>query len=462
LHQETALSDAHLLMQFIEQRDESAFATLVRRHGPMVMGVCRRVVQDPHDAEDAFQATFLILVRKAASITRRELLANWLYGVAYHTALKARAATMKRRAREKQVTEMPELAASESDPWSDELRALLDLELRRLPGKYRVPVILCDLEGQTRKKAAQLLGCPEGSLSSRLARARAMLAKRLVRHGLAVSAGSLTAVLAQRGASASVSSLVVSSTIKSAALIVAGRAAANGISPKVAALTEGVLKAMFLTKLKTSMLMLVAAFVVVIAVGSAYQVVATDPSDGHTPVQQQPPATTDKKTNQADDSAAAKRERENLQGSWQLIAYTDNGQDVPGDLVKQVQIDFQGDKMKLTPPLEVHERQVEGEKGKHIRFKLGQGDFEMTFQVDPANKPKSIDLTLPEDTEKRQVVRGIYSLENDRLTISLRPGDRPTAFTSKLGSEQMLCVMERKKPVAKPKDKQEKVRHTAF
>jgi RNA polymerase sigma factor (sigma-70 family) len=198
LDQETARSDADLLKQFIEQRDESAFATLVRRHGAMVLGVCRRVVQNPHDAEDAFQATFLILVRKAAALARRELLANWLHGVAYHTALKARAAAMKRRARERQVTAVPEVAAREVDLWSTELRALLDQELGRLPEKYRVAVILCDLEGKTRKAAARLLGCPEGSLSSRLARARALLAKRLARRGWAVAPGRLGLGAARR------------------------------------------------------------------------------------------------------------------------------------------------------------------------------------------------------------------------------------------------------------------------
>src|SRR5262249_25161328 len=156
----------------------AAFATLVRRHASMVMGVCLRVARDHHDAEDAFQTTFLILVRKAASIATRDLLANWLYGVAYHTALKARAVAMKRRAREKQLAEVPE-PAEEPRPASDELRVILDQELSCLPRKYRAPIVLCDLEGKTRKEAAQLVGCPEGSLSSRLSRARAMLAKRL-------------------------------------------------------------------------------------------------------------------------------------------------------------------------------------------------------------------------------------------------------------------------------------------
>jgi RNA polymerase sigma-70 factor (ECF subfamily) len=453
-HQDEALTDAQLLRQFIEHGDEAAFATIVRRHGTMVMGVCLRVIQNEHDAEDAFQATFLVLVRKAASIARRELLANWLYGVAHHTALKARAATMKRRAREKQIKDIPEPSRAAPDLWSDELQVFLDQELSRLPEKYRVPIILCDLEGKTRKEAARLLGCPEGSLSSRLARARAMLAKRLARHGLAVSGASLAAVLAQQGALACVPPLVVSAAVKSAALVAAGQTAAKGISPQVAALTEGVLKAMLLTKLKPSMLALGAGLVAILGVWSAYHAVARQPLDGNTIVQRQTPATAGKSSQRAEGSATAvKRELETLQGRWQLVACTEDGHDAPRDLVQRVQIDFQGDKMKFTPPLEFQEKQVVGETQKRVAFKLGEGDFDMTFQLDPTRKPKGIDLTLPVDIEKRQVVKGIYALAGDRLTICLRVGDRPSDFTSAPGSNQLLYVMKRKGPVAGPSGK---------
>src|SRR6202011_3597418 len=207
------LTDGQLLEGFISRREEAALAALVRRHGPMVWGVCRRVLPNYHDAEDAFQATFLVLVRRAASIASRELLANWLYGVAHQTALKARATAAKRKGRERQVTEMPEPAVTQQDQWRD-LQPLLDEELSRLPDKYRVPIVLCDLEGKTRKEAARQLGCPEGSVSSRLARARTMLAKRLSRHGLPVSGGVLAVVLAHSAASASVPTSVMTATIK--------------------------------------------------------------------------------------------------------------------------------------------------------------------------------------------------------------------------------------------------------
>jgi RNA polymerase sigma factor (sigma-70 family) len=244
------LTDAQLLEVYVRRREEAAMAALVRRHGPMVWGVCRRVLRNHHDAEDAFQATFLVFVRKAASLAIPELLANWLYGVAHQTALKARATTARRGARERQVTQMPEPAVTEQCLW-DDLQSLLDQELSRLPDKYRVALVLCDLEGKTRKEAARQLGVPEGTLAARLARGRRMLALRLARHGLAVSGGSLAMLLAHNSASASVPGAVVGSTMRAASLFAAGQAAAGGaLSAKAVAVAEGVLTTMFMTRLK--------------------------------------------------------------------------------------------------------------------------------------------------------------------------------------------------------------------
>jgi len=259
------LTDGQLLENYISRRDEAALADLVRRHGPMVWGVCRRVLQNYHDAEDAFQATFLVLVRKAAAVVPREMVANWLYGVAHQTALKARATASKRKVRERQMTEMPEPAPVGQDPWC-ELQPLLDEELSRLPDIYRIVVVLCDLEGKTRKAAARQLGVPEGTVAGRLARARVMLAKRLTRRGLALSAGALGAVFSQNLARASVPTSVVCSTIKAACLLAAGLAA-GVISNEVAALTQGVLRTMLLTKLKIVGTALLAVFV--LALGTA-------------------------------------------------------------------------------------------------------------------------------------------------------------------------------------------------
>jgi len=223
-------TDGRLLSAFISHRDEAAFEAIVRRHGPMVMGVCQRVLRNRHDAEDAFQTTFLVLVRKAGSIVGRELLANWLYGTAYNTALKAKAGAMKQRTRERQMPKIPEPQAPPQALWSD-LQSLLDRELSLLAEKYRAPVVLCDLQGRTRKEAAKQLGWSEGTLSGRLARARTMLAKRLARHSQAMSGGVLACVLSQNAVSASVSTTLVSSTVKAASLFVTGQAAATGIVP---------------------------------------------------------------------------------------------------------------------------------------------------------------------------------------------------------------------------------------
>jgi RNA polymerase sigma factor (sigma-70 family) len=256
------LTDGQLLEDYLRRREEAALAALVRRHSPMVWGVCRRVLRNYHDAEDAFQATFLVLVRKAASIVPRVMVANWLYGVAHQTARKARATTAKRGARERQVTQMPERAATDPELW-DDLQPVLDQELSKLPDIYRVAIVLCILEGNSRKEAARQLGVPECTLAARLARGRVMLAKRLARHGLAVSGGTLAVVLAQNAASAGVPASLVSSTIKAASLYAAGPAAATGVvSAKVAGLAEGVLKTMLLTKVKigTAVLLAVATF----------------------------------------------------------------------------------------------------------------------------------------------------------------------------------------------------------
>jgi len=228
----------------------------------MVLGVCRRVLGNHHDAEDAFQATFLVLIRKAASVMPREKVANWLYGVAYQTALKSRATSARRRAKEGRLMATPEPAASEQDFWR-EVQPLLDEELNRLPSKYREPIILCELMGKTRKEVARQLSWPEGTVSGRLARARKMLASRLARRGVALSVGALAAALSQNAASAGMPTSLVGTTVKAASVFAAGQAAAAGVlSAKVAALTEGVLKSMLLTKLKIATAVLAATSLV--------------------------------------------------------------------------------------------------------------------------------------------------------------------------------------------------------
>jgi RNA polymerase sigma factor (sigma-70 family) len=242
-------SDGQLLGHFIEQQDESAFAALVHRHSRMAWGVCRRIVGHHQDAEDAFQAVFLVLARKAASIQPRAMLANWLHGVAQRCAMKARSQAEKRLARERLVTTMPEPETTDRVAWEN-LESVIDVELANLPEKYRIAIILCDLEGKTGKTVAQQIKIPERTLASRLRTARMMLAKRLARHGTVVSGGALATALSQN-VEASVPGLLVESVIKTATQAAATTAVAGLISESVSELTKGVMKAMLLTKLKT-------------------------------------------------------------------------------------------------------------------------------------------------------------------------------------------------------------------
>jgi RNA polymerase sigma factor (sigma-70 family) len=240
------LSDAQLLERFLRSREEEAFAALVRRHGPMVLGVCRRLLRHQQDAEDCFQAAFLVLAQRAGSVRKRASLASWLYGVAYRVALRGRCAAARRRSRERQVDEMPHPEVPPPAP--RDWRPLLDEELNALPEKYRSAVVLCDLEGKARKEAARLLRVPEGTLSARLARARARLAGRLSKRGVTLSGGALAASLAGGAATAAVPVRLVVSTAKVAALVAAGQSA--GVGSHAALLMHEVQRGMLMVKLK--------------------------------------------------------------------------------------------------------------------------------------------------------------------------------------------------------------------
>ena len=270
------LTDGQLLESFVTRRDEAAFEALLRRHGPMVLGVCRRVLRHEQDAEDAFQATFLVLVRKARSLGSRELLPNWLYGVAHRTALKARAMNVHRRARDRKAQEIVRSEAPAEGAW-DELLQCLDAELSVLPEKYRVPVVLCELEGKSRAEAARLLGLPEGTLSWRLAQARKLLARRLARHGAGLARGAMAGVLTPGTLSAGVSPALRAATAKAAVQTAVGNAVAAGVlSAHVVALTQEVLKTMLLSKLKSwgAVVVLVSASA---AIGLTYRTASAQP-----------------------------------------------------------------------------------------------------------------------------------------------------------------------------------------
>jgi RNA polymerase sigma factor (sigma-70 family) len=244
-----AAGDADLLERFAMRREEAAFTELVRRHGPMVLGVCRRVLGNLDDAEDAFQATFLVLAARPRAVGNPSGLANWLYGVARRTALRAQVDAVRRFRRDR-LGAKPETTDPDPEAQWHELRPVLDTEVAKLPTRHREAFILCCLEGLTHEEAGRLLGIPGGTVASRLSRARERLRNRLVRRGVTLSV--VTALLATHEANAAIapelfSALARAVTARATTTILA----AGAVSPRVAALTQGVLNAMWMTKLKT-------------------------------------------------------------------------------------------------------------------------------------------------------------------------------------------------------------------
>ena len=229
-HGATQPTDGELLARFSAVRDRAAPETLIRRHGPMVLGVCRRLLGPGPDADDAFQATFLVLVRKGATLRRPGLVANWLYGVALRVARKARTLDRRRRDREEPMIDVPAPAVG---PPADDLRPVLDAELDRLPEKYRAPIVLCHLEGRTLDEAARILGWPKGTVAGRLSRGRDQLRARLARRGVAVTVPGLERTLAHRAPAILLPEPLVHSTVTA---VVDGQASAV-----VATLAEAVL-----------------------------------------------------------------------------------------------------------------------------------------------------------------------------------------------------------------------------
>jgi RNA polymerase sigma factor (sigma-70 family) len=267
-----ALDDAQLLQRFAHEQDQGAFTALVQRHGPLVWGVCRRVLGHEQDVEDAFQATFLVLARKAASIRRPEALGAWLYGVAYHIALKARAAAARRRQREREAGAMPRPEGSD-EQLRQELRQVLDEELHRLPSRYRRLLVLCDLQGRTHLEAARELGLAPGSVSRHLARGRDLLRERLVRRGITLSAALLATYLAGEAAAAPPAALLAP-TVEAAVSFLSGGAAPS----QAAALAKGALNTMFLTKVRFTALVLLAGLAVAGAGYAAHRALSPAPA----------------------------------------------------------------------------------------------------------------------------------------------------------------------------------------
>jgi RNA polymerase sigma factor (sigma-70 family) len=393
------LTDRDLLKRFVTDRDGAAFAALVQRHGPMVLGVCRRLLHDAHEAEDAFQATFLVLVHKARSLSRPESLGPWLHGVAYRTAGRARQAA-RRRARIREETAMLGSDPTVEVVWRD-LRQVLDEELGRLAQKYRAPLVLVYLEGKTTEEAAQLLDCPKGTVLSRLARGRDRLRDRLVRRGVALSVWTMVGALMEKAAPATVPASLTQGTIEAAVLTAAGQAAVGAIPATVAALTKGVLRAMFLGKVKMVAAVVLALAVVAGAVVGVRQVLADKPA--------------------AAGKGADQKDQEDIVGTWVLVSEERGGQ--------KVEEEDKGLQLILTAAGKATQKQGEREE-------VG------TYKLDPAKTPKEIDVSAD-----KRMLPGIYKLKGDTLTLCIDHGgkERPTEFASKPGTDVVLVVLKREK-----------------
>jgi RNA polymerase sigma factor (sigma-70 family) len=408
-HDSEGRSDGQLLERFLTHQDDAAFAALVRSHGPMVLGVCRRILGNVADAEDAFQATFLVLVRRAHSLVSRSVVGDWLHGVARHTALKALAAAACRRTKEQAMARPEATAADVRNDWLP----VLDDELARLPEKYRLPIVLCDLEGKKRREAAEQLGWPEGTVAGRLARAKTLLAKRLARRGLVLSGGTLAVALAENAASACVPVSLLVPTVK-AATCFAGRAAAAGsIAVNVSALTEGVLQAMFLSKLKTVALVLAVLLLSGVAALSSGRLAFGQKDEKADPAKR-PAAKAD------DRPKKVEGDLEKLQGTWRELVFEQDGLRVDEEMLKKVRVVVAGNTIQF------------GDPRKQFRFKL-----------DPSKRPKEIQFS--KDDEAYQ---GIYDLTGDDLKLCYvtdREPKLPTEFTVPQGSERRLIILKRDK-----------------
>ncbi|HVK11942.1 MAG TPA: sigma-70 family RNA polymerase sigma factor [Gemmataceae bacterium] len=411
-------TDGALLGAFIDRRDPAAFAELVRRHGPMVLGVCSRVLGNVHDAEDAFQATFLVLARKAGAVSPRNAVGNWLYGVAHQTAVRVRAITMKRRGRES-LRSVPDPAVP--DPGWDDLAAVLDEELGRLPDHYRAVIVLCDVEGRTRPDAAAHLGCPEGSVSSRLSRARAMLARRLTRRGVTLSAGVLAVLLAENASSARVPAALVQSTVAAAG--------GSALAPGVATITDGVMKAMLMTKLRTAALAAVAVGVVGLS-----GIAGLDRSGGQDPARPAK-AKTEVERFLAPVPRAVKRPDDDrlIQGTWTVVDL----QQVNHEPTKEEREAWKAGQFTITFT------------ARQMVFNVDKSG--MTYRLDPTGKPPVVEWL----DGGKVIARGIYGLSGDDLKVCMgrKPDmgepEAPTDFDiqkAKPGTFPTLFVMKRQAP----------------
>jgi RNA polymerase sigma factor (sigma-70 family) len=390
----TNYTDGELLDRYRTDRDEAAFAALIRRHGPMVYGVCRRTLRNEADAEDAFQATFLVLARKAHAINPPGRVGHWLYGVACNTARKAR--TMNRRRIDREHRAGIERLAYDRSFDRLEWHEALDIELGRLPEKYREAVVTCDLEGEPLKDAARRLDCPPGTIASRLARGRSMLREKLARRGLALSAflapgiacGSIPAKLAQFTTHAAIGAAPVPTTVLK--------------------LTEGVIHAMFIAKLKTALAAVFVAGMLVAGIGNSSAIVWADgekptkpakPPDPVKPIKPgEKPAKPDKPAGDVKKSPAFSGTLKVIDTAKQSITITVTKGDASIDrdfsLARDIRVVVDGKEAKLAD-LKVGAKvsvKLGDDKTTVVAIATGAGDADNKKAQGGAGKLKSVDV----------------------------------------------------------------------
>ena len=438
------LSDGELLRRFLDRRDlaaDVAFEAIVARHGPMVLAACRRQLRNPEDAADAFQATFLILARKAGSIRDDGSLGGWLHRVARHASGRSRHRSALRGESER-VAGLE--AGRPADPAPakverDELREVIDEELDRLPGPFRAPLVLCYLEGLTHDEAAEQLRCPVGTVRSRLARGRDRLRDRLIRRGVA-PASLLAGSLLSRVAGAAMPATLLDRTVKAASRVATGQAVATG-SVAAYSLMEGCVRTMFLEKIRAT------GLVLALAGASGLGIARLAASSPKVPG---PPANPARASAQVPDPAEFPGRWEDLKGDWDVVSVEDSGQRLGAREAGFDECTIRAPEAAPTTPI--------GKAGWLSLF-LDDNLYDQwsVERLDPNSSPKALALTSRQPdlrTANRNDLfhhSGIYRRLGDELSVCLSPGDRrsgpappPGVFASDPKAGTILITFKRR------------------
>ena len=438
-----ALPDAELLDRFARYADHPAFEVLLRRHGPMVFVVCRRTLTNPADAEDAFQATFLVFIRKARSLRRADRLGPWLYGVACRVAMKARARAARLAEYRTEVREMiPDFNAPAAVP---DWLPVLDTELAALPAKYRDALVMCELEGASRADAAKTLGVPEGTLSSRLARGRELLRRRLLKHGALLPAGGLVSLFTANGVGRATVPAVLLTRTSELATIVTGAVTVGTVPVGAAQLTDEVLKSMFLTKLRSAGVAVFALVLVATGLAAAWSggtpgAVPDTQSTSAAPAVRAPALVRQPDSKEPVASGSKLSDRDAMQGLWVVEKY-------------EVGTGF-------SPNVEAQTKRLVGKM-----YLLVAGDVWWEFgdspigvlmpvqaKIDSSKNPKWLDV---DGIEIGGVHRRIYELSGDCLRVcgSDNKNARPAEFNAAENAGLMVTEFRRDKMPPAARDK---------